>query len=1037
VREDPAPAPAVRTFLIADIRGYTAFTHARGDEAAARLAGRFAEVCRQLVDAHGGRVVELRGDEALCVFEAPRAALRCAVALQRRFADDTRADPALPLRVGMGLDAGEAVAVEGGFRGGALNLAARLCVIAKGGEVLLSEGVVLLARRLDELTYVDRGRVSLKGLGEPVRYYAARFDVDLPPESERGSSRRRGPAAVGALALVCALVVGGAVAATHRGGRTETLSANVVGELDGGGAVQAQVGLPGRPSGIAAGGGSVWVADEASGEVYQIAPRTHAIVDRVPARIAPSAVAVGGGRVWVADGGNDTVTWFSPAQPSPRSIRVGIGPSAIAYGAGAAWVVNTVDGTVQRIDPVTLRPSRPLPVGTQPTAVAVGGGSVWVAVAASDEVVRIDPGSPGRITARLPVGNAPAALAYGGGYVWVANSGDGTVTRIDPAGGPARVVTTGGDPEGIAFGDGGVWVADGRGQRVSRIDPARMTVISATAVGAEASGVAVAGGRVWVSALAGPATHRGGVLRVEFDESNSPDTLDPGLSFLASGWEILRMTNDGLVAYRASGGPQGAAIVPDLAQALPAVSPDGRTYTFQLRRGLVYSDGSPVRASDFVSAAVRQFRIRNGPGTQLTFADLVGAAACRRRPSTCTLRGGVDANNAAGTVTYHLTRPDPAFLKQLALPFGDAVPPGAPAPGRTTRIPATGPYMIRSFVPSGPHAGVVLARNPRFRPWSDAAQPAGFPAEVRVAFPVPDGREVSDVERGRTDVIVSPAPGRLRELVTRFPSLIHPNPFGNVFYLVLNTRVRPFTSTDARRAVAFAMDRGRIIRLLMGSPLAATPTCQILPPGLIGYKPFCPYTLHPGPGGTWTAPDVQAARRLVAASGTAGARVGVAPLQIPGGQATTRYLVSLLRSIGYRATVRPVPPGTSYYNFLNDSSDRVQAGIYGWFQDYADPYDYLSLFTCSSFHPRSAANFNASEYCDPAFDGLVRRALAAEAGGAADAPAAWQLADRRLTNRAPAVPVFNSIADDVVSSRVGDYEHNPEFGVILDQLWVR
>ena len=181
--------PAVRTFVIADVRGYTTFTQANGDEAGARLAARFAEVTRECVTDAGGELVELRGDEALTVFDSPRAALRTAIALQRRFADEMRVDPALPLRVGIGIDAGEAVPVEGGYRGGALNLAARLCSLAVPGDVLISEGVVLLARHVEDVEYVDQGRVSLKGLREPVRYYRAEFELDLPADGPQPRAR--------------------------------------------------------------------------------------------------------------------------------------------------------------------------------------------------------------------------------------------------------------------------------------------------------------------------------------------------------------------------------------------------------------------------------------------------------------------------------------------------------------------------------------------------------------------------------------------------------------------------------------------------------------------------------------------------------------------------------------------------------------------------------------------------------------------------------------------------------------------------------
>jgi WD40 repeat protein/class 3 adenylate cyclase len=164
----------IKTFLIADVRGYTRFTQERGDEAAARLATRFAELAREAVEAAGGTLVELRGDEALAVFDSARQALRAAADLQERFVAETVADPSLPLAVGIGLDAGEAVAVDGGYRGGALNLAARLCSLAGPGEVLVSPGVAHLARKVEGLDYVERGSVRLKGLEKPVDVVAVR-----------------------------------------------------------------------------------------------------------------------------------------------------------------------------------------------------------------------------------------------------------------------------------------------------------------------------------------------------------------------------------------------------------------------------------------------------------------------------------------------------------------------------------------------------------------------------------------------------------------------------------------------------------------------------------------------------------------------------------------------------------------------------------------------------------------------------------------------------------------------------------------------
>ena len=156
------PEGHTRTFLIADVRGYTSFTAERGDDAAGALAARFAELTRAVVAEHSGRLLELRGDEALVVFVSARSAIRAALALQDRFVAETLADPDLPLPVGIGLDVGEAVEVEGGYRGGALNLAARLCGAAAPGEVLASREVTHLARHVEGARYVERGTTAVQ-----------------------------------------------------------------------------------------------------------------------------------------------------------------------------------------------------------------------------------------------------------------------------------------------------------------------------------------------------------------------------------------------------------------------------------------------------------------------------------------------------------------------------------------------------------------------------------------------------------------------------------------------------------------------------------------------------------------------------------------------------------------------------------------------------------------------------------------------------------------------------------------------------------
>jgi class 3 adenylate cyclase len=177
----PERTSGVRTFLIADIRGYSRYTEECGDEAAARLSKKFARIAADEGEEYGSDLVEVRGDEALLVFTSARAAIRAGVDLQARFREASE-DLEIPLRVGIGIDSGEAVELEdGSFRGSALNVAARLCGRAAGGEVIISEATSRLAGRLTGLHYSDGGRLRLKNIAEPLHVYKVYSELDAPP----------------------------------------------------------------------------------------------------------------------------------------------------------------------------------------------------------------------------------------------------------------------------------------------------------------------------------------------------------------------------------------------------------------------------------------------------------------------------------------------------------------------------------------------------------------------------------------------------------------------------------------------------------------------------------------------------------------------------------------------------------------------------------------------------------------------------------------------------------------------------------------
>jgi class 3 adenylate cyclase len=220
----------VRTFVIADIRGYSRYTEECGDEAAAALSAKFSAIVDEDVAAHEGQLVEMRGDEALVVFTSARQAIRAAVDLQAQF-QDTAAELDVPLRVGIGIDSGEAVQLEdGSFRGAALNVAARLCGRASGGEVIISEATSRMAGRLGGLHYSDGGRVRLKNIPDPIHIYKVYSELDARPSNRWvvmifGKERPALSWRLGAIVVAVASVTAAAVVYLTAGGGAEPTGA--------------------------------------------------------------------------------------------------------------------------------------------------------------------------------------------------------------------------------------------------------------------------------------------------------------------------------------------------------------------------------------------------------------------------------------------------------------------------------------------------------------------------------------------------------------------------------------------------------------------------------------------------------------------------------------------------------------------------------------------------------------------------------------------------------------------------------------------
>ena len=549
------------------------------------------------------------------------------------------------------------------------------------------------------------------------------------------------------------------------------------------------------------------------------------------------------------------------------------------------------------------------------------------------------------------------------------------------------------------------------------------------------------GDTLWSTTRPSLSSHRGGVLRVE-SEFSSCRCIDPAISSGSvnpTHRSVTTLPYDGLVSHRRAGGIAGGALVGNLAVRVPTPTDQGRTYTFQLRRGIHYSNGALLRASDFRYSLERLLTIN---GALASFYGIVGASDCSARPpERCDLSAGIEVDDGTGTITIHLAKADPDFLRKLALPFASVVPAGTPLrAARDQPIPGTGPYRIADFEPRG---NMRLVRNPHFRVWSPDARPDGYPDEIRVHQFDSNHRgeydaSIAAVESGEADLIdiITTQGKRLRDLLTRRVGRVHTDPTPLTFWMVLNNRVAPFNDLRVRRALNFAVDRGRLIELSGGPPFVA-PSCQILPSGFPGYQPYCPYTLAPNPGGTWTAPDLPTANALIGESGTRGMRVevviygGVVPVKI------ARYFVHLLERLGYRSSLRLIPDFGDYLTYMSDSRHRAQIGLSGWQADLLAPSDFFRpLFSCASFLPATPENGNLTEFCDRGIDAEMSRAAAAQTTDPARANQFWADVDRALVDQAVVVPLANPRNRVFVSDRVGNFQSHPLWETLLDQLWV-
>src|SRR6266511_4967840 len=867
-----------------------------------------------------------------------------------------------------------------------------------------------------------------------------RQERSLEPPVQVGPDRRRSLRRRVALAGVAALLAAAAALAAILGTRSKPPSAvhligNSLAVIDPrSNRVERQIPVGARPTFVAYGDHALWVANLDDDSISRVDPRTSRVLRAIATDASPAGVAVGAGSVWVANSDAATVSRIDPRYNRPvQTIPIrgpsGFGLSAIAYGLGSVWVADA-GGRVSRIDPRRGRVVATIVVGNEPRALAVGAGAVWVANAWWEGTVsRIDPSNV--VTAEIPIGRGAGAVAVGAGAVWVANALDDTVVQIDPATNAIEAtIPVGKRPGGIAVGAGAGWVTGSGDGTIFRIDPRTSEVVDTIRVGSSPVGVAASAGTVWVTAQddvpaprATQVANAGGVARFNVEEF---DFTDPAVAYLTPSWQLEYATCAKLLNYPDRPAPAGSRLVPEVAQSLPLMSPDGTRYTFTIRDGFRFSPPSNERvtAQTFKYSIARSLSPKLPRSYAAQFVGDIAGVNAYRNGGAQHISGVVARGNK---LTIELTRPSRDLPARLTMPFFCAVPIGTPVdPNGLRAIPSAGPYYVASYTPK---QQIVVRRNPNYR----GPRPHRLDESVHT-LGVAETRTVAQIETGQADYAADGiAPAAASRLAARYGTgspaakvgrkQYFTEPSLGIAYLALNTSRPLFATANLRKAVNNAIDRPALARQHSATSFAlGEPTDQYLPPGIPGFRDARIYPLH--------GPDVATAKRL--AAGTGGHAVlytcNVAPCP-----QQAQIVGANLKAIGIDVEVKKFP-----YAVLGDKistrGEPFDIFLNGWIFDYADPFNLLNnLLDGTGIKARQ--NTNVAYFDNPAYNRKLE--TAATLAGPERYRAYGALDIDLARNAAPLVAIATYAHRDFFSARIGCHTYQPVYGFDLAALCLK
>ncbi len=456
-----------------------------------------------------------------------------------------------------------------------------------------------------------------------------------------------------------------------------------------------------------------------------------------------------------------------------------------------------------------------------------------------------------------------------------------------------------------------------------------------------------------------PSTTPGGTLRLV---TGAVDSLDPQRSYSPGVWNVMRLYTRQLVAFAPGPAPAGARVVPDLATAPGRTTDGGRTWTYTLRPGLRWQDGSPLTSADVKYGIERLFAsdlITGGPSWAVPLLDnrttpYDGPYADRRGLASI-------ATPDARTVRFTLTRPFADWDQVLALPAASPVRQRADTGADYGDKPlSSGPYQIAAQADDGT---VTFVRN---RYWSRATDPVrtALPDKVVLQTDVVPAERDRRVLSGAADADVSGS-GVQQDAAAKVladPALTARTDdptTGTVRFVAMPASVGPFGDVHCRRAVQYAMDKAAV-KDALGGPYAAALATTLWPRVLPGYPAAAPYRTGVGNRG-----DLEAARRELGLCGKPdGFRTTLGTVDDGRGKVAADVVVRSLARVGIVAVPKQYPRG-AFLASVAGSPAAVRADGLGllvaeWAPDFPSPYAFLDPLV-DGRSVRTSANPNVAE----------------------------------------------------------------------------